>query len=148
LPIGELLDNVDQHSRCDYGFATVQYYPKKDRLDFCIVDDGITIPGNYEEYEIDFETDLGAVKQALTKGLSTKTEDDPMGRSRGTGLRTTANIICDGLSGELLVSSRRGTIHKRDGINEIDHCYWDGTVIFGRLNVPKSNFDYTQYIAI
>ena len=147
LPIGELLDNVDQHSRCQHGMATVQYYPKKQRLDLCIVDDGITIPGNFEQYGHEFDTDGEAVRQALTEGLSTKAEMDAQGRRRGTGLRTTAKVICDGLDGELLLSSRQATIHRDTTIDTVQNCSWDGTVIFGSLNVPKDDFNPYRYVA-
>jgi anti-sigma regulatory factor (Ser/Thr protein kinase) len=78
-PIGELLDNIEDHSQCDHGFATVQYYSTKQRLDLCIVDDGITIPGNFEQHGIDIQSDSQAVRRALTEGLSTKKERDAQG---------------------------------------------------------------------
>lgn len=147
LPIGELLANVEDHSRCQHGFATVQYYPKKERLDMCIVDDGITIPGNYEAYNFEFDTDEEAVRKALTHGLSTKAEMDASGRRRGTGLRTVAKVICEGLDGELLVSSRHGTVQQEDNVvKSVSGCNWDGTVIFGSLNVPPSDFEISKYI--
>ena len=146
LPIGEVLDNVDQHSRCDHGFASVQHFPNGNRIDLCIVDDGITIPGNYEHHGIDFDSDADAVRRALTEGLSTKIERDARGRRRGTGLRTTAKTICEGLNGKLLLASRNGTILQDDSITVVDDLYWDGTVIFARLNVPSEEFEYTKYI--
>lgn len=145
-PIGELLDNVDQHSQCDHGFAMVQYYRKKKRLELCIVDDGISIPGNFEHHGIEFESDTEAVRRAVTEGLSTKAEQDAKGRQRGTGFRTTSKIICRGLKGEFLVSSREGAIQRQTELTEVSRCSWDGTVIFGSLNVPRSDFDLYKYI--
>ena len=147
LPIGELLDNIEDHSQCDHGFATVQYYSRKQRLDICIVDDGISIPGNFEQYGHDFQSDSQAVRKALVEGLSTKPERDAKGRNRGTGLRTTSNIICDGLNGEIILSSRGGTVYRGDSLNSTDEFQWDGTVIFGSLNVPRGDFNYLDYVA-
>jgi anti-sigma regulatory factor (Ser/Thr protein kinase) len=146
-PIGELLDNIEDHSQCDHGFATVQYYSKKQRLDICIVDDGISIPGSFEQHNIDIQSDTQAVRRALTEGLSTKQERDARGRQRGTGLRTTSNIICEGLDGELIISSRSGTVIMESGTSSTDQFHWDGTVIFASLNVPRRDFNYLNYVA-
>lgn len=146
LPIGEILDNVEQHSNCSHGFASVQYYPNDDRIDLCIVDDGISIPGNFERHGIEFESDGDAVRQAIEWGRSTKAERDAKGRRRGTGFRTVIKIVCDGLDGQVLVSSRAGSLYRNRTMARLDGLFWDGTVIFARLRVPSREFDYTEYI--
>lgn len=146
LPLTELLDNVSEHSKCEHGLVTLQYYKQKQKLDMCVVDDGISIPGSYDEHKIKYDDDADAVCKALEEGKSTKREFGSESRKRGTGLRTVSNIVCDGLDGKLLVVSGKGGVYKQDKITEICDLIWRGTTIFASMNVPKNDFNFTSYI--
>lgn len=138
-PIGEIINNVEDHSECDNGYLMVQNYPNKECVDICIVDDGISIPGSYERHDIEFSDDLDAVLKA-TDGVSTK------GERRGYGLRTTTNLVCDGLKGDVILSSRDGFHARRQDQNLTRQYRWDGTVFIARIYPPDSGFEYTNYI--
>lgn len=145
-PFGETIDNVDTHSGCDYGALLLQNYPSKSFFDFCIADDGITIPGNYEEHDIPFRTDHEANRMAMEEGISTRQNDD---YSRGFGLRTTVEMVCDGLNGEVLLSSRESTLSRRQN-NKIKRKAkdrsWNGTIFAARLHPPSDDFSYMEYL--
>lgn len=138
--IAEIINNVEDHSNCDNGYLMVQNHPKKECVDICIVDDGITIPGNYERHGIDFRDDLDAIHKAMKEGISTKS------KTRGYGLRTTANLVCDGLNGEVVLSSRDGFYARRKDSEGNRQYHWDGTAFIARIYPPDQGFDYTDYI--
>lgn len=146
-PLVEIVDNVDYHSDCEYGALLVQNYPKKPFLDICIADDGVSIPGNFERYGIDFKSDAEAVRRAMEEGLSTRQDT---GFERGFGLRTTVEMICDGLNGQSFLASR-GTMIAREkdrGPYEIERpTEWNGTVFMARLNRPNPEFNYMDYLS-
>lgn len=45
----EMLTNIYKHSKCDNAYILCQKYPNVNIVDICIIDDGITIPGSFEE---------------------------------------------------------------------------------------------------
>jgi len=145
-PFSETIDNVDTHSKCDHGALLIQNYPSKNFFDFCIADDGISIPGNFEQHDIGFPSDDEANRMAMEDGYSTRQTDD--GR-RGFGLRTTVEMVCDGLKGEVLLSSRGSTL-SRDKNNKIKRKIkkqsWDGTIFAARLHPPSDDFSYMEYL--
>lgn len=143
--IAEIIDNVDQHSRCSHGTLLVQHYPHKDSLDVCVADDGISIPGTYDAFGVNYENPVDALRKAL-QGISTKPD---AGHERGYGLRTSTEMVCDGLHGSILLSSGGATLYK-NGTNEPtielpDH-QWPGTVFAARLNLPDNEFNWAQYV--
>lgn len=145
LPLSELIDNVDQHSRCHNGAVLVQQYPNKDLLDICVADDGVSIPGNFADYGERFSSDSRALQKAVVEGYSTKNN----GRERGHGLPTTTRVVCDGLDGEILLVSGDGALY-RDGQEgdwkTADAFSWPGTVFVGRLYPPGEGFDVRSHI--
>jgi hypothetical protein len=143
--IAEIIDNVDQHSRCRHGTLLVQYYPRKEALDICVADDGVSIPGTYDEFGIDYVDAVDAVRKAL-RGISTKPD---LGHERGYGLRTTTRMVCDGLHGSILLSSNEATLYKEgsgDPTVVLPDQRWPGTVFAARLNLPDEAFDWEQYV--
>jgi hypothetical protein len=97
--------NIEEHS--NYTLATImaQMYPKKEFIDIGIYDNGITIPGKFEQSKIPFDQDGQAIYMALY-GKSTK---EPEG-GRGFGLPTSRNLVLNGLKGSFYVFSRTGAV--------------------------------------
>jgi hypothetical protein len=131
--IGELVDNIYQHSQFSTAYITAQKYPKLGFLEFCIVDNGISIPQSYEDNGILIESDKVALDYAL-KGISTKKD-----KERGCGLRTSIRLLTFGMNGTCLIVSRRAGLgaNKPDGVSTFDlnkEDIYQGTLI--SINVP------------
>lgn len=144
-PVNELVDNVDQHSRCANGALLVQNYPNKPFIDICVADDGIGILGSYEENDKAVDDDEEALRRAL-EGDSTKST----GGDRGYGIKTTTEMVCDGLGGEILFASGEAAVHKR-GSEAYDSfgtpADWPGTVFMARPKRPDETFNYMNYVS-
>ena len=143
--ITEIIDNVDQHSQCGQGTLLVQHYPQKDTVDVCVADNGVSIQGTYDMFDIDYVDGVDALRKAL-RGISTKPD---AGHERGYGLRTTTKMVCEGLHGSVLLSSNDATLYK-DGTDEptavLPDQQWSGTVFAARLNLPDDEFEWSQYV--
>lgn len=71
--IFELFENARTHGQCKYIFTCGQYYPRPKKLDFTIVDLGITIKSNVSTY---LQVELSgheAIDWAMKYGNTTKT---------------------------------------------------------------------------
>jgi len=80
-------------------------------IEFCLYDDGISIPESLRNYNDRFKSleDCYLINKALN-GQSTKGNTE-----RGYGMNTSANIIVDGLRGEMFVASKKGAIYMNHG---------------------------------
>jgi hypothetical protein len=146
LAVGELLDNVDQHSRCTSASFIAQRYEKMRFVEVSIFDNGITIPGSFRNSGKYGElTDSDALKKAIG-GMSTKPED-----TRGHGLPTFISVLTGALKGEALIVSgdsayyiesnnneKLYNLDKKDGLS--------GTLIGMRIPLPMKKADVYDYI--
>ncbi len=141
--IGEIVDNIYQHSEFRKAYALAQAYKKMGYMDVCFIDDGITINGCFQKHNIVSFNDVEAIDEA-TKGLSTK------GEERGTGLESSAKIITNGLIGSFLIVSGKGALNiERDGKNMIplnDFCKFNGTLVIIRIPYRKETIDIFDYL--
>jgi anti-sigma regulatory factor (Ser/Thr protein kinase) len=136
--ISELTDNINQHSLTDNGWITAQYYPTKEFIDVCIIDNGIGILNSYRNQGYDIENHNDAIENAL-QGLSTK---DP--QERGMGLHTSKNMVNNGLSGNFFMCSGNAMVIDNN-INTIPFN-WSGVLIFFRMSKNVSNFNYIEFV--
>ena len=143
--VTEIIDNVDQHSQCRHGTLLVQHYPRKETVDICVADDGISIHGAYDAFGIEYTDAVDALRKAL-RGVSTKPD---AGHERGYGLRTTTQMVCEGLHGSIVFSSNGTTLYK-NGTDEptvvLPDQQWPGTVFAARLNLPDDEFEWAQFV--
>lgn len=140
--LSEMLDNIWEHSRSEYGWFLAQYYKTKNYVDICILDNGISIKGSYDRENIRTTNDAGAIKLAL-KGVSTKEE------KRGVGLYSTRRLVTESsLSGKfLLLSGRSGYFKSRNKELLFNlKCRWQGTIVLLRLYKSKEKVDWTPYV--
>lgn len=146
--LNEMVNNVIDHSQSENGYTYSQKYPIGGAIDMSFFDNGISIPGSYEEADISFKNDCDAIDNAIN-GISTKEkdEDDP----RGYGMNTTAQLITKGNNGDMLVVSRGGLCY----INQLGKKYnrlvkdkfMQGTLVSIRIKRNQvQNFDsYMDY---
>ncbi|MFC7098857.1 hypothetical protein [Halobaculum marinum] len=147
LPISEIIDNVDQHSECNCGAVLVQQYEDRGCLDICIVDDGVTIPGNFEKHGKEFDSDYDAIRLAATGEVSTRGNEGH--RARGYGIRSMTKLITDGLNGKVLISSRDATHFHAAGQSPRQVLHgrsWAGTLFLGRMDLPGEDFRVNDYV--
>ena len=118
-----------------------QEYPKINTLDVCIIDDGISIPGSFEEVGIDFINDSEAIYDAVNCKSSDKEGEGLEGR----GLNTSVNITSLGYGEEILIASRNGICiinNKSAMLYENPSSNLIGTFISLRVNnnILKNNY--------
>jgi len=77
--IFEIFNNAVIHGSCGNIFSCGQYYPKRKRLDFTIVDLGITIKVNVNKYLGKNYSGSRAIQWAVSEGHTTKQSQIPGG---------------------------------------------------------------------
>ena len=142
--LGELTDNIDQHSKYTVGSIMVQFYKGKGFIDIGVLDNGLTIPGVYEKNKIEFSDDENALSKAL-RGISTK--EGEVGR--GKGLETSKKLIIEGLDGDLYIISRKGIYvnknKEKPTTKKTDHPS-KGTLVYTRFKLPKKDLNIYDYV--
>jgi anti-sigma regulatory factor (Ser/Thr protein kinase) len=143
--IGELVDNVYEHSFFSTACVMAQKYMQKGFVEISILDDGISIPGCFEKHGVHSSDDHIAITDAIN-GLSTKDNE------RGFGLGSSVKLYVDGVGGELLLVSRNGAVYKGRGKEELynntESAYrLQGTLISIRISYPVPQIDnFHDYI--
>ena len=100
--LGELSDNINQHSQYTKGFIFLNYDKNSKEAWLMIYDNGISIPGGFKKNQIFFSDDSQAIEMAM-KGRSTKKEE-----GRGFGLSTSRKLVEKGFNGNFAVFSGEG----------------------------------------
>lgn len=136
--IAELANNVYDHSKKgnDYlqSYIFSNLNKSDDKLDICVVDDGISIPGLFEISNVDFDNDCHAIEKAI--GVFSTISDSQY--ERGNGLWTIIRLVVEGNGGEFLLVSRAGCLHicgenYRYYLLRDEHIF-NGTLVCVRLN--------------
>ncbi len=146
--IDETLDNITEHSESDRGYIFAQAYPTKGFLDVCIADRGVSLLGSYEKLpDNEIASDMEAIK-AANRGLSSKNLPDA--ENRGFGIRTSKQMLIQGLGGQYLMISGSSLYIKS---RNIDSFYamphglrWNGTIVALRIPYHSTTFNYIDYI--
>jgi len=142
-PISELVTNIFEHSKEEEGFIFGQFYPTKNYLDICIIDRGRGLKTTYKQEKGLELSDEDAIAQVMS-GNSTKP-----GNERGCGVRTSKDIVCKGLKGELIYlsgSSALASACSGEKIVSLPNFYWQGVIIAYRIPKPDKPIDITQYL--
>lgn len=145
--LGELTDNINEHSLAAEGYVFAQYYPSSNYLDLCICDAGQGILQSYlNNPKFDPKTEVEAIQLALS-GKSTKDRAE----ARGFGITTTRNMLVNGLRDRLFLWSGNTTFLQtanKEAIVNIDgNGHFQGTFITLRLpTVIPGSFDFYKFI--
>jgi hypothetical protein len=75
----EIFDNARTHGKCDFIFSCGQYFPRKGRLDFTVVDIGRTIRKNVRDYLNKNVSGKEALGWAVQKNTTTRRDNIPGG---------------------------------------------------------------------
>lgn len=141
--VGELVDNIYQHSCFSYALVMAQKYAGMGFVDLSFFDNGVTIPKNFADHGWEFKPHE-AIIEAI-KGLSTKSDE------RGYGLYTSTKIFVEGLKGQILIVSGSGALYLdkefKLGYNLKDVHRLDGTLVTLRARYPSPEIkDFYQYV--
>lgn len=142
--VGELVDNIYQHSRFTRALIMGQRYDNLGYIDLSFYDNGITIPQTFKEKGFNHEASF-AIREALN-GVSTKDND------RGFGLRTSLNLFKNGLNAQFFIVSGNGAVYCDSKVGDLLYRLTEagglrGTLITVRIpkNTPKVNiYDYVE----
>lgn len=144
--LGELADNMDEHSNFTFASLMSQYYPKKEYLDIAVLDNGITIPLNFEKNNIPFDKDSEAIRKALFGEVTTKKDE----KMRGFGLKSCKDISLKEIKGELHIVSRKGVItikyDEEPQLFDFRDTSLNGTFLYFRLPTPKNKVNIYPYL--
>lgn len=143
--LGELSDNIDQHSNFTHASLMAQYFPRKEHIDIGVLDNGISIPFNFEKNDIPFSIDSEAIKKALFGEVTTKKDE----KMRAYGLRSCKKISLEGIKGELYLISRKGVVilkPRGELVYDFEDTSLEGTFIYFRLPTPKRKIDIYSYL--
>ncbi|MCH7624241.1 MAG: ATP-binding protein [Nitrospinae bacterium] len=128
----EIFNNARTHGKCEFVFSCGQYYPRKGRLDFTIVDIGRTIRKNVRDYINKKISGKKALEWAVQENTTTRTDNIPGGLGY--------TLIRDFLSknkGKIQVVSADGYWYESGGRSEsrtLD-SYFKGTAVNLGFNV-------------
>lgn len=144
--IEEMVNNIYDHSNFSIAHTLAQHYPYGNAVDICFIDNGLSIPGNFEKYGFNFENDEDAIDQAIN-GKSTKIDEG----YRGTGLNNTINLVTKGFGGSVLIASRNGLVYitKNNKYKlHIKHNFIQGTLISFRLEMKiDKDVNFNSYVS-
>ncbi len=121
-----------------YNIATsilCQKYPCVNTIDICIIDDGIFIPGSFEESNIKVIND----SETIFEAINGETTDKEKYALHGRGLNTSVSITTLGYGEEMLIASRDGTCTiTKEGVKLWDDLsFIEGTFVTLRANTNK-----------
>lgn len=136
--LGELSDNINQHSHYSYASLLIKYNKENKAIEIALIDNGITIPGAFKENKINFKNDADAINMAL-EGISTKEE-----KGRGMGLSSSRTLIEKALNGKMLIISRNGIYYTNNTILQLSQRL-DGTLLYINFTDPQEDLNIYQY---
>jgi anti-sigma regulatory factor (Ser/Thr protein kinase) len=146
--IEENVDNIVEHSDSKRGYIFGQSYPTKNYLDICIADNGITLLGSYLKMEGNKFIDHLSAMKAANSGISTKNLPDA--ENRGYGIRTSKNMLVNGLSGNFVMLSGNALYLSSRGIDQFsalpEIATWQGTIVAMRIPYMNMSFNYINFV--
>jgi hypothetical protein len=142
--LSELTDNIYEHSKFTKSFIMCQAYKTKQYVELSLIDNGISIPGNFETHSIAFHEDSNAIEMAVN-GESTKGDLE-----RGTGLKSSLDIYCEGAKAEAMIVSRNGIYYRKSNKPYLAQLDQDegllGTLISIRVPLRSSDIEIYKFL--
>jgi len=141
--LNEMINNIYEHSpfgvkSTKKAYIYAQEYPKLEKLDICIRDDGLSIGGNFRLKGIDID-DCEAIFRATSKNSTSEEKDE---KDKGNGLWTTIRLVVEGNGGNILIVSGKSYLYieskEKYTYGILTENYFKGTMISVRLF--KRNF--------
>jgi len=146
--IGELTDNIAEHSHSKHGYIITQCYPNLGYVDVCIGDTGRTLLGSYRDSGTE---DVNDDQKALVAAVSGKSiKNYPGAENRGFGISTSRNMLVDGMGGQYLMLSGSAVYIKtkeNEGCMAVPRSVrFEGTVAALRIPYNNKDFMYLDFV--
>lgn len=128
----EIFNNAIMHGNCEFVFSCGQYFPRKGRLDFTIVDIGNTIQKNVQDYSEREVSGKRSIEWAVDKRTTTRKGDIP----GGLGFTLIREFLCKN-SGKIQVASADGYWYEDECTSHSGDLsdFFGGTVVNLEFNV-------------
>lgn len=146
--LGELIDNINEHSQAKNVYIFAQYWPTIDTCEVCLMDDGRGLYGSLVAAQREVKDSEDAIRKIVETGLSAK---DEFGEThRGTGLRMTRKAITSAdIKGEFLIGSGDAAyLETTSGstLLKLSRTSLYGTMIMLRFEKPQRFPNIYQYV--
>ncbi len=139
----EVIDNMYEHSHFTQAYALSKACANI--IDYCFLDNGISIQKSFENNNFDFKDDCDAILKAIN-GKSTKQVSGYI--ERGYGLNNIISLLTLENNGSVLIASRKGAVYI-DGnkiyLKELSKKSIEGTLICLRFEV---NQDFDNFYSL
>lgn len=147
--LGEMLDNVKEHSLAENFYLLAQYWPTSNACEICLLDDGQGVYSSLKAAGRKVVDSRDALQQVLESGLSAKDEFGSI--KRATGIRNTRKAITNHeIQGEFFIlSGDSAFLHSsREGekLIRLQNFFWNGTIIMLKINRPSTTFNMYTYV--
>ncbi len=146
--ISESVDNIVEHSESERAYIFAQYFKTKMFLDICIADNGISLLGSYQK--VNFENISNHVEALIAAQSGKSTKNLPDAENRGFGIKTSKNLLINGLGGNYLMISGEALYIKTSEVENFvkmpPTISWKGTIIAMRIPYQNTNFSYINYV--
>jgi len=131
--IGEIFNNIRDHSGENIGCAFAQYYPKDKEIQIAISDFGVGIPFQIKK-RYKCQNDAQALSIAIKEGTTTQSYPG----NRGAGLDHLIKIIVENNQGSIYIYSDHGILscYFEQGLSiksELSKGFYPGTLILIKL---------------
>ena len=147
--IGELVDNIYEHSRFTNAYLMAQKYEKSGFVEVSFYDDGMTIGRSLREAGHDCPRDYVAIQKAIA-GVSAKKSLE-----RGYGLSSNIKLSTRGLRGRMMIVSGTGALESwlddsgraTTRLYELEETIYmlQGTLISIRIPYPAQEVDIYDF---
>ena len=135
----EIFDNARTHGKCKFIFSCGQYYPRKGRLDFTIVDIGRTIRKNVRDYLDKKVSGKMAIDWAVQKNTTTRKDNIP----GGLGFALIREFLSRN-NGKMQIASADGYWYERSRTSHSKdlNVFFRGTAVNLEFNVNDQSSYY------
>jgi len=135
----EIFDNARTHGKCEFIFSCGQYYPRKERLDFTIVDIGRTIRKNVRDYKQENISGKEALDWAVKENTTTRKDNIP----GGLGFTLIRDFLCQN-GGKIQIASADGYWYEKEDISHSHDLgvFFGGTAVNLEFNVNDQSSYY------
>lgn len=135
----EIFDNARTHGKCKFIFSCGQYYPRKGRLDFTIVDIGRTIRKNVRDYLHKNFSGKKALDWAVQKNTTTRKDNIP----GGLGFTLIRDFLRKN-NGKMQIASADGYWYEKGRISHSKdlNVFFRGTAVNLEFNVNDQSSYY------